>query len=153
MFCVLRLNFPNMMTSSNGNINCVTGHLCGEFTGKSLCDFGMNFIQLISLDIVMCPCVFFLFPLNQRMGMISAIAFYMYIISLYSLVSQSFSQFNFCAILWLILNEQLISLGIVMCACVFLISFPSTYNDDICNRFLYVYNLFILLCLSLFSLN
>ena len=23
----------NMMTSSNGNIFCVTGHLCGEFTG------------------------------------------------------------------------------------------------------------------------
>ena len=27
LFCVL------MMTSSNGNIFCVTGHLCGEFTG------------------------------------------------------------------------------------------------------------------------
>ena len=24
---------PNMMTSSNGNIFCLTGHLCGEFTG------------------------------------------------------------------------------------------------------------------------
>ena len=26
-------NFVNMMTSSNGNIFRVTGHLCGEFTG------------------------------------------------------------------------------------------------------------------------
>ena len=26
-------DFNNMMTSSNGNIFRVTGHLCGEFTG------------------------------------------------------------------------------------------------------------------------
>ena len=34
-FSLLRwyLNFKHMMTSSNGNIFRVTGHLCGEFTG------------------------------------------------------------------------------------------------------------------------
>ena len=31
----LALNFF-MMTSSNGNIFCITGHLCGEFTGPCL---------------------------------------------------------------------------------------------------------------------
>ena len=29
----LRATFQNIMTSSNGNIFRVTGHLCGEFTG------------------------------------------------------------------------------------------------------------------------
>ena len=29
----IALQPPNMMTSSDGNIFCVTGHLCGEFTG------------------------------------------------------------------------------------------------------------------------
>ena len=29
----VRITFSLMMTSSNGNIFCVTGHLCGEFTG------------------------------------------------------------------------------------------------------------------------
>ena len=32
-YAIHMLNF--MMTSSNGNIFCVTGHLCGEFTGES----------------------------------------------------------------------------------------------------------------------
>ena len=30
---IASVNLSNMMTSSNGNIFRVTGHLCGEFTG------------------------------------------------------------------------------------------------------------------------
>ena len=32
-----------MMTSSNGNIIRVTGHMCGEFTGESQCRWGLIF--------------------------------------------------------------------------------------------------------------
>ena len=31
--CCIVLSKTSMMTTSNGNIFCVTGHLCGEFTG------------------------------------------------------------------------------------------------------------------------
>ena len=49
-----------MMTSSNGNIFCITGHLCGEFTGPG--EFPAQRPVTRSFD------VFFDLSLNKRLS-------------------------------------------------------------------------------------
>ena len=51
---------PSMMTSSNGNIFRVTGHLCGEFTGQ-------RWIPA-QRPVTRCFAVFFDFRLNKRLN-------------------------------------------------------------------------------------
>ena len=59
-FKFVRMSFQTMMTSSNGNIFGVTGHLCGEFTGPG--EFPLQRPVTRSFD------VFFDVCLNKRLS-------------------------------------------------------------------------------------